>query len=188
MIILLDGPEKAGKTTLRTRFVEEAEKYKWHVIQAHMKRPTPVDHNAYLPLLLLGCRTDSLVIFDRSWVSEVVYNQLLKRTETDLTIAQVNTFHYIVDTAGISFILTDDPENLESLRSADDLSVSVPFEVAAYNRYARGHFIGIITKEMTSQAFIQDTFQYLEDCRRRMERDPGTMDSLRRMLAYMYNI
>lgn len=184
MIIMLDGPEKSGKSTLRKMLVEEAEARKWHVVQAHMKRPQPVDHKAYIHLLILGCRTDTLVIFDRSWISELVYNKLLHRKDTDLTREMVQTFNHILGLVGVGYILTDNPENLENLRSADDLPVSAYDENNLYLAYAREYYFGIIPKG-NFEAVVEDTFPILERCIPWMKDNVGHIRMLENLLKYI---
>lgn len=79
MIVLLTGPEKVGKTTLANEVLRKSREMGVHAVYATLRRPDPLDPDAYLELLKLGCRTDTLVVMDRGWPDEMVYSKLLDR-------------------------------------------------------------------------------------------------------------
>lgn len=79
MIVLIIGGEKVGKTTLALELINRSRGLNVHTVYATLRRPQPLDPNAYLDLLKVGCRADTLVVMDRGWPDEAVYGQLLNR-------------------------------------------------------------------------------------------------------------
>lgn len=73
MIILIDGPEKAGKSTLIKALVSE--------LGARVRPWGPIspDDRVYTPFLKEDALTEDWVIWDRGWPSEHVYGKLLGR-------------------------------------------------------------------------------------------------------------
>jgi|GEM_PF-5052873 len=79
MIIVVEGPEKAGKTTfinaLEQRLVGEG-----YQVERRKLNADDEDDRRYTPMLQEDVRKlDKVVIWDRGWVSEYVYATLLKR-------------------------------------------------------------------------------------------------------------
>ncbi len=79
MIVVVEGPEKAGKTTfinaLEQRLVGEG-----YQVERRKLNADDEDDRRYSPMLQEDmCKLDKVVIWDRGWISEYVYATLLER-------------------------------------------------------------------------------------------------------------
>lgn len=79
MIVVVEGPEKAGKTTfinaLEQRLIGEG-----YQVERRKLKADDEDDRRYTPMLQEDVRKlDKVVIWDRGWVSEYVYATLLER-------------------------------------------------------------------------------------------------------------
>lgn len=74
-VVIFDGPEAAGKTTLIDQLQRASD-----VPVARVRRWGPVDSwEAYIDPLNEDLATEGWVVWDRGWAAEVAYNDLLKR-------------------------------------------------------------------------------------------------------------
>ena len=150
-LIIVDGPEAAGKTTL----IREIQS-RWAGEQFVSRHWGPVDGwNVYVsPMSEDYYRAQdpqTLVVWDRSWASEVVYNDLLDRgREIDEALIDL----WLADPVrsnGLLLILTAPPDVLRARRTERlrkevphaqlevDLPVDPDEESAAFLAYARKH-------------------------------------------------
>jgi len=131
-IIVLDGPEKAGKTTLANYIVDKH--------KARYRHWGPVKSEAeYLKPLKDDIESGELVVWDRSWVSEHVYGVLLNRECKLRDDPWWGEWAYgrAIKTAGTGVILIGPSlDHLRSARTADDHPVDPALEVNAYRNYA----------------------------------------------------
>lgn len=131
-IIVIDGPEKSGKTTL-ARYIEDA-----HGARYRHWGPV-VSEVEYLKPLKEDIESGDLVVWDRSWVSEAVYGQLLDRNcklRHDPWWGEW-AFGRAIKAAGTGVILCGPSlEHLRSARTPDDHPVDPLLEVEAYRKYA----------------------------------------------------
>lgn len=78
MIIVIDGPNKSGKTTLiegvKSRLIADGKK-----VQVRHWGPLKTDDREYTESLIADYASDEIVIWDRSWVCEYVYGTMLGR-------------------------------------------------------------------------------------------------------------
>lgn len=82
MLVTIEGPEAAGKSTLVDLIADRLQKpggAGHHVVRVNCRRPNDDPFGFYLEMLKLACRPDVVVILDRAWPSEAVYGALLKR-------------------------------------------------------------------------------------------------------------
>lgn len=136
MLLLIDGPEKAGKTTFIEHFIKTLRRagIKWHVAHFRNNRPRNFDPEVYLYQLKVAARADTLVIMDRSWAAEVVYTQLLGRRPS----WQAADFEWFmgnaVPTLGAQVMLVTHPDNV----TLDDTDhpVDTESEIVAFLNYA----------------------------------------------------
>lgn len=136
MLFVIDGPEAAGKTSLVDVLAEVVRLYGWHVVHCRCRRPPILDLDAYVAMLKMAERTDTLVIMDRGWAAEAVYSRLLRRsTERDATWLEWHLGR-AVPGLGCGIMLLDHPADIASRRRKNDLPVQVTEEVAAFRVYA----------------------------------------------------
>lgn len=131
-VIIVDGPEAAGKSTFIANRFPDAEVRKWG--------PVP-NVSAFVPPFFSDRTSDKLVVWDRSWASEVVYNQLLNRGRTpDRIVAELESFR------PMRIIIAAPARTLEmrrnfrlSLGQTDDLPVDPEEELRAFLAYGNAH-------------------------------------------------
>lgn len=123
MLFAISGPEKAGKSTLVDQLASTVRVYGWHVIHCRCRRPQDFDPLAYLDMIELGLRSDTLVILDRSWPDDAVYNDMLDRTVSYDEAEYEWHIGTAVRALGCKLMLTATPKTLIARRSSDDLDV-----------------------------------------------------------------
>lgn len=132
MIILIDGPEKAGKSTLISELQRamNAETVHWGKV--------PDDRVYYKPLMQ-AAESDKLYIWDRGWPSESVYGVLMCRRRRLAADPWIGEWEYgrIVQSRGLRVILCADVENLIARRTKDDLPVHPRDELRLFLAYAK---------------------------------------------------
>lgn len=135
MLILIDGPEKAGKTTLIAALAKDLKELKYKV-EVHAQGPwSPND--AYVAPMVKAHTLDMSTyhIWDRGWPSEEVYATLLARTRR----AQGNPFLmewlHGRSTPYKFILLPTDVSRLRVLRDDTDLPVDPEAEAAAFTKY-----------------------------------------------------
>ena len=115
LTIILEGPDGAGKSTLATKIEQAAISFvgEQHVRKVHADRPKPFeDYLAYFVDIITKACIDNvdILIFDRSWYSEVVYADTMRRTPT-LDIEKVYSLDQLVRSHGGGFILFCDADD-----------------------------------------------------------------------------
>ena len=135
-VILVEGPEKAGKSTLIRTLLEKIPTAKVR------KFSGPMQGEEYLVALLEDTRPSlfpMVTIWDRGWASEFVYSWMLQRP-TALTGHKAEDLDKIlIETGGIGVVLLG--PNLGTLiknRDETDLDVSPRGERAYFQAYADG--------------------------------------------------
>lgn len=137
MIIIVDGPEKVGKTTIiRTMKNILGDKVGW------VRRWGPVspDDRAYTPFLQAdSASTDHIHIWDRSWASEHVYAKLLdrdRRLRVDPWLGEWLHSRAVWANGMCVMVLPKNAEALAPRRTEDDLPVDPIAETYEFNSYA----------------------------------------------------
>jgi len=133
-VIVLDGPEKAGKTTLARQVMalDPSVRYRhWGPVASITEYDRP---------LVDDVPPDHLVIWDRSWASEHVYDRLLRRGAVLGADPWYGEWKYGTSARSnglLVMMLGEDPSVLESRRTPDDHTV-IPAEVerAQFKWYA----------------------------------------------------
>jgi len=147
-IIVLDGPEAAGKSTLASAILKLATEHDLHArVRRWGKLRDEYDadriYGEFLKVDHLGIY--DLVVWDRSWASESVYGMMLKRDRRlsdDWEMGDALYATQIRDHCGmLVMVLGPDVNALVARRAArhlsDDLDVDVGQERAMFERYAR---------------------------------------------------
>lgn len=124
LIIMLEGPDGAGKSTLATKIEQTAISLVGvnGVRKVHADRPKPLeDYLEYFVDIITKACIDNvdILIFDRSWYSEIVYAEAMRRTPV-LDIANARALDQFVKSHGDGFILFCD--------AADDVLVTRAFK------------------------------------------------------------
>lgn len=136
-LIVLDGPEKAGKTTLVNHICEAygARQVHWSYVKSDVE---------YLAPLQEAVASDDLVIWDRGWDSLHVYGSVLpkdieRRSHRLFIDPWLGEWLYgrAVQTVGVRAILTSDPTYRRNRRDDTDLPCDPVAEGQAYVQYAR---------------------------------------------------
>jgi len=78
MIVIIDGPNKSGKSLLINNVVEQLQNLKFEVKVRHWG-PLKVDDREYTESLVEDSKSSDIIIWDRSWVCESVYGTMLNR-------------------------------------------------------------------------------------------------------------
>lgn len=144
-IILIEGPEKAGKTTLAHELERLLNDTGLHqeVVYRHHTRPAIPDDREYSDGVRYATSLPAsklVEIWDRGWPSEVVYGTLLGQSRR--TVAQPDLGYWLhgraVQANGVRVMLQGPPAHLLGLRrTSDDLPVHPGAEQALYANYAK---------------------------------------------------
>ena len=105
MIILLEGPDKAGKTTLAQNLMTSLVDTGKNV---RLLRRGPIQNDVFTEYLrplddLIGKSADTIYILDRWHVGELIYGPLL-RDESQLTLAQAAYLEMVLQSFGCYFM------------------------------------------------------------------------------------
>ena len=131
MLILLDGPEKAGKTTIATELA-----WKLNGVVVHWG-PCTTDR-VYQEGLRAAAVSKQPVIWDRGWPSEHVYSEMLGRGRRLGADPWLGEWLYgrAFQTCGVRAIIAGpDPTQLAALRTPDDLNVDPAIEQRLFVEY-----------------------------------------------------
>ena len=132
-VILVEGPEKAGKSTLVRALLK--------IMPAKVRKFTgPMQGDEYLEAMLEDTRPSLfpiITIWDRGWVSEFVYAWMLQRP-SELTAERAEFLDtLLVGTGGVGIVLLGpDIGTLIKNRDETDLDVSPRGERAYFQAYA----------------------------------------------------
>ena len=144
-LLLVDGPEGAGKTTLINSIQQH-----WSLPDQHTRHWGPVDSwRTYVDPIVddvhyVQKHPGHLVIWDRSWAAEWVYNALLNRDKA-FHPAHARSLEDVVDgVPHVKLILTATPAELVARRTERhrrgekaDLPVAPLDEIAMFTRYGK---------------------------------------------------
>lgn len=126
-IIIVDGPEKAGKTTLIRRL---AEKIGYRVVK--QSGPAKPNFLIYLVQLLDNIGDGGGVIWDRSWASEFVYRTLMGEETPNPVVMEFLMGR--IPTLKVMVLGTGDEEQF-SMRTSDDMPVNPATERRLFEMY-----------------------------------------------------
>lgn len=144
MLIILEGPEAAGKTTLANQLILNRSRK----CNVHYFRHTLGDSNhqrIMADLEFALARPYDLVIFDRWWLSELVYRPHDGKPSTLPLEGETLEKRYggLADSAGLRLLVMADAMTLTNRRQArqaqglnDDISIPPDVEVRKYEQEA----------------------------------------------------
>jgi len=157
MLLVFDGPEKAGKSTLIKELGETLSAQNNNVTVRHWGKVSS-DTEYAAPLiadLKKASELNEIIVWDRSWASEKVYGFMLNRHDHRLTHLQsLGEWYYsrMVDHyGGMRFIVLPDIQKSASLRSADDLPVDPYNEYEMFRQHALAHDWFPLTNKFTQK-------------------------------------
>jgi hypothetical protein len=139
LILLIDGPEKTGKTTIIRRVRTDLEVLGYNV---RVRRWGPVypDDRVYSPDLKTDAESPwNVTIWDRGWPSEHVYGKLLQRDRRlagDPWLGEWLHRRVLFGRGSSVILLPADKSVLAPRRDATDLAVNIDAEVTEYEQYA----------------------------------------------------
>ena len=131
MVLLLEGPEKSGKTTLAREIIKQSRVLKVDAVHASNRGCAHPQH--YSDLMALGDAPDVLVVMDRAWPSECVYSKLLNR-QSALMPFEEHRFEAELDLVGLKYILA--PVERREPLDETDYQVSYDAERQMYLDYS----------------------------------------------------
>lgn len=139
-LIIIDGPEKSGKSTLIAELTKQLTETGVQVHHRRWSQIKPDDRVYTAPLQQdLDSRTQGITIWDRGWPSEHVYGQLLNRPRRGATNPWILEWLHgrAVEGRGAKVILLPNDQMAPAQhRDSTDLPVNPRDEYSAYYWYA----------------------------------------------------
>lgn len=153
MIILIDGPEKAGKSTLAKVLAEQ--------LHGTIRRWGPVDPDdrVYTPFLKEDSMSTRWFIWDRGWPSEHVYGKLLNRDRRLTSDPWLGEWLHgrAVQTSGVRVILLPTGAvDTGDLRDSSDLPVNPRAEFEAFMQYGKDFDYLMLTNYYTEDSVLSN--------------------------------
>lgn len=143
MNIIIEGPEKAGKTTLIDlvlRGFKPERTQRIHIHHRESEEPGSLgDGFGYLYRFVSGLDSPEIVTWDRGWISENVYGNLLEDGRHLAKDPFKSEWFYgraLQGRGGKFVLLPDDRRILASLRDSSDIPVDPIEEFTAFERFA----------------------------------------------------
>ena len=102
MIILIEGPDGAGKTTLANKLADIL-----HCENVHMSYPKTEEEKQQMfqqYLAIITSNSNKNIILDRCWYSEMVYGPV-KREKSYISLGQMIQLEHCVNNNGGGFII-----------------------------------------------------------------------------------
>lgn len=146
MYILLEGPEKVGKSSLARSLVERSRSLDVDAVHVSSRYHAKLNLRVYWDVLMLGKRRDLLVVADRAWVSEVVYSKLLGRRSPIYSAEHAERlFGAAMGAVGIGVILA--PPRRRAPLDESDLQIPYNRESTAFIQYGLNWGYTVITQD-----------------------------------------
>lgn len=150
MIIVVDGPEAAGKTTLIkavTELVRTEFGHRFSTVKVRKQGPTPTWTVYAGELAQDYAKPSEFVVWDRSWASEIVYNNLLGRGRPlDEDVIERLLSPFVRESGGWLLMVSTPVDVLRARRlkriergDLSDLEVDVEAEMYAFAEYMDRH-------------------------------------------------
>lgn len=169
-LLIVDGPEAAGKTTFIAALVAQLD-HDARTVQHRRWGPVP-SWEAYVDPL--GKDLEALdrglvdwVVWDRGWPSESVYNELLARGKVIDERVVYNTLTLKARSAGALLLIIAPPAATlierrrvrEAAGLRDDLPVAPEAETAAFRRYGVKHGWTVVSAAPDVRPFLRGVSQ-----------------------------
>lgn len=153
-VLVFDGPEKAGKTTLINATAAELRRRGFDV---NIRRWGPVDPDdrVYAPALQKDVtEPETFHLWDRSWASEYVYATLLNRNRRLNREPWLGEWLHgrAVSATGAKFMVLGLPQELTARRDATDLPVDPGAEFRYFRSYQIRNAWYPVTNEYTDES------------------------------------
>lgn len=165
MILVFDGPEKAGKTTLvaavRTALTDMG-------VNVFIRKLGPCfpDDRVYGPAILADAQDiETVTIWDRSWAAEAVYAKLLgrqRRLKNDWFLGEW-LYSRTLRAVGVPFMVLGAPSELKELRDNTDLPVDPYIEFDTFTEYLDNWNWVKIENEYTAQSLEDNVSRVLRE-------------------------
>ena len=135
MLVVLEGPEKVGKTTFSRKLIDW-----WHwnrktdVYYVHRPRHVNNPEDVTRDLMHVRENRDKLIIFDRFYPSDLVY-RTWDGGESKFPINagyMEEVFGPQIDREGVRLLLREDPKVLKRRRRPDDIPIPPTLEMRLY--------------------------------------------------------
>ena len=167
MILIFEGPEKSGKTTT-IKAVETALIGRGRKVRIRKFTGPMTSEAQYLEPLLEDVRDpDTVVLWDRGWVSEYVYSSYFKRTSTlrDNSRRAEDVFTSIVDKYGLKYVLIPvDTRELERRHDdATDLDIPPSLECFMFMDYAETYGWTMVFNKYTDDSLSINVLMIVND-------------------------
>ena len=152
MIIIVEGPEKAGKTTF-INALDDRLKFEGYKVERRKLGADKQDDSRYSPMLQTDvCKLDTVVIWDRGWVSEYVYATMLgreRRLAHNPWLGEWIHSRAVRPNGALFMVLPQDPAELEIRRDDTDLPVDPYLEYGLFLRHAADYDWQILAHSYT---------------------------------------
>ena len=155
MIIYLDGPEKAGKSTLANEILEGFEPDRSLLVK-HAGRDAQ-DGFGYLLPFVAGIDSPDIHVWDRGWSSEVVYGRMLREGRLfskDPFLCEWFYGRAMAGRGGKFVVLPSKVDFLAELRDESDLDVLPGDEYSAWRNYANAWGYRIIINNYDEESLM----------------------------------
>ena len=152
-VIAIDGPEKAGKTTIILELLKAFEKYQIKSERVHWGPVSPDDREYSYLLKLHTMDKHKVWVWDRCWPSEYVYGKLLNRDHRGTRDPWILEWLHgrAVQLYGSRFmVLGPDVNVLSGIRDDTDICVDPYDEKSLYKEYAQRFGWSIINNAHTT--------------------------------------
>lgn len=185
MLIVVSGPEKAGKTTFCHTLVSEAhsrniqaEYRHWGPIPKTLPNGLPGD-TRYLEALQKDVKKAGIVVWDRSWACEYAYGIIPGQDDHRLALDPwLGEWIYsrAVQSMGLRMMLLGpDPETLARKRTPDDLPIDPEVERERYRAYGQWYGWDVVENPHTDvflDNFVKQIIDLYEERHRRVQVPP----------------
>lgn len=154
MLIVIDGPEKAGKTTLVTALASDLRRL-GHLVTVHKQGPWEPNDAFIAPRVKSHAHDSVIHIWDRAWASEEVYATLLNRRR------RANGNPFLMEwlhgraTPHKFILLPTDIEYNARLRDDTDLPVNPGAEYSEFAKY-RDYGYKILYNSYTAEDILSN--------------------------------
>ena len=152
-LIVIEGPEKAGKTTLAHNITMYAEHKGYKVVNVHNTSSYVETLDA--DLKLVACEPETIFIFDRWYLSELVYSHDRSSTLPGVFLNPTLAHTRWGKSINTRILLLDDIEELRKRRTSEDADIDPEKEVELYSKMALNQWSILYTREHTPQWYAK---------------------------------